>query len=126
MLLHFIVYTQKVNMSEKTRQTYTDAQKSEVRKLLQEGLTHKKVTEITGVGKGTVVKIAAKLKGGSANDRQSAKSSASPLDAIKAELTVIQKRKQEVENLLNGVLKQELDALNQKEKTIQDLLGLYN
>lgn len=114
-------------MSEKTRPTYSDEQKAEVKRLLLEGFTQNKVSEITGVGKGTVVKIAAELKGGNSIKKPSSKYSAytSSIDVFKVELLAIQARKKEVEELLHGKLKDELDALILKEKTIEDLLGLY-
>lgn len=114
-------------MSEKkARPTYTDEQKADVKKLLQEGLQQNKIVDVTGVGKGTVVKIAADLKAGTTK-KQSPKSSFShsPADVFKAELATIQARKLEVEELLNGSLKRELEALELKETKIQDLLKLY-
>lgn len=112
-------------MSEKSRPSYSDEQKAEVKRLLQEGHTQNRVTEITGVGKGTVVKIAAELK---SNTKKSAKITAtsSATDLFKVELMAIQHRKREVEELLHGKLKDELDALTLKEKAIQELLNLYN
>jgi transposase len=112
-------------MTKKTRPTYTDEQKDEVKRLIQEGVIQNKITEMTGVGKGTVVKIAAELKGNSTKKLPTQKASSS-LDLFKVELKAIQHRKQEVEELLHGKLKDELDALTLKEKAIQDLLSLYS
>lgn len=113
-------------MSErKARPTYTDEQKAEVKKLLQEGKTHNEIVDITNVGKGTVVKIAADLKAGASGTAKRSTTSATSTDVFKAELAAIQNRKREVEELLNGVLKQELDALSLKETTLEDLIKLY-
>lgn len=111
---------------KKTRPTYTDEQKDEVKRLLQEGKTQNQISEITNVGKGTVVKIAAEIKGNSTKKLPTQKTSSSSLDLFKVELIAIQNRKQEVEELLHGKLKDELDALILKEKAIQDLLSLYS
>ena len=111
-------------MTKKTRHTYSEDIKAEARRLLQEGKTQNQVSELTGIGKGSIVKIAADLKSDSA-PKKNAKSVSASADAFKVELLAIQHRIQEVEELLNGSLRQELDALRAKEQAIQGLIELY-
>lgn len=112
-------------MQKKTRPSYSEEQKAEVKRLLQEGCKHDEIVEHTKVGKSTVIKIAAEMKSGSKANKRTESTLSSPLDSIKAELVAIKTRKLEVEELLNGKLKQELDALTQKESALDNLLNLY-
>lgn len=110
-------------MAKKTRTIYTEAQKSEVRSLLQEGLKHAEIEEKTGVAKSTINKIASDMKSGDKSNNSSP--STSTVELIKSELATIKKRKSEIEALLNGKLKEELESLSMKEALFEDVLKLY-
>jgi transposase-like protein len=108
----------------KTRTPYSKEQKDRVNDLLNQGnMTHNEIVAETGVAKGTVAKMSADLKkGDTSGSPKSAKSSTSP---FLTELNAVRVRKKEVDYLLNGKLKQELEELTKKEEALLSLIELY-
>lgn len=108
---------------KKARSSYTEEQKAEAKKLLLDGVKQTEVATLTGIGKSTIIKIASELKGD--NKIDPVKSQSQVMMSFMAELKAVQKRKLEVEELLNGKLKVELDELTEKEAALSNLLQLY-
>lgn len=111
---------------KKSRPTYTEEQKAEVRRLLKEDYKQDKVVELTGVGKGTVVKIAAELKAESATSKPiESASTESPVDSLNALKETLKDRINKINVMLGGELERELGELLEKEKAIDAVLKLY-
>jgi|688.fasta_scaffold2033439_1 hypothetical protein len=108
----------------KSRITYTKEQKERVIELLNQGnMTHNEIEAETSVAKGTIAKMSADLKkDDTGSSIKPSKYSTSP---FLAELNVVRARKKEVDELLNGKLRQELDDLTKKEEVLLSLIELY-
>lgn len=111
-------------MAKIARTIYTEEQKSEARTMVKEGFKPAVIAEKTGIAISTVNKIVAEVKSG--NKASNSSTSTSFVASVKAELQTIQKRKSEIEALLNGKLKKELESLSNKETALEDLLTQYN
>lgn len=112
-------------MTNKTRATYTEEQKLQVKSMLQEGAKHADIEKSTGVARSTINKIAAEIKVGKKTSNIALSTSSSPVPSLEEELKTIKARKEEIEALLNGKLKNELEEISQKQTAIETLLKLY-
>lgn len=104
-------------------QRMTKEDRADIELRLNRGESVGLIVEATGVAKPSVERIARQLKAGSVEKNAPVKTSATTV--FKAELDKIRDRKKEVQDLLNGTLKKELEALELKEISIQELIKLY-